>query len=333
MPPLSYAARLSTFPLLALLGLLSLESGVLAASVAGHLSPGAALAAHATVLLAFACAKRAFADDLAFYFLALMLAACAGPLGATGVLALYLLLGRTRVSPDDLETWYREISGVKEGNPAVVLYDKIVDGRARRPGHHDQQNFANVLGGPLAPQQALLGLIGLAYHPDYRALLGQALQSAEPSIRVHAAAVSVKLRTRARLDFQRLAERGSAACSPDELAAEATQLVRIAEGGFLDEANALTAREAAVDLCRTALKLKPDHDVSASMLCCLLADLRHWEDVLTEHAAATANAQAIAAPLAQSLMNLRRIRELHDVLTRPALPVATSNLWGPRHAP
>lgn len=333
MQPLSYAARLSTLPLLALLGLLSLESSVLAATVAGHLAPSAALAAHAAVLMAFACARQAFADDLAFYFLALMLAACAGPLGAAGVLALYLLLARTRVSPNDLETWYREISGVTEGNPAVALYDKIVDGRARRPGHHDQQNFASVLGGPLAPQQALLGLIGLAYHPDYRALLGQALQSAEPSIRVHAAAVSVKLRTRARLDFQRLAEPGSAAGSPDELAAEATRLVRIAEGGFLDEANALTAREAAVGLCRTALALAPNHDASASLLCRLLADLRHWEDVLTEHAAATAPAQAIAAPVAQSLMNLRRTRELHDLLKRLAHPVTTSNLGGIRHAP
>src|SRR4051794_5264219 len=206
MQPVTYAARPSALPILVLLALFATQTGLLAAYLSGTLAAPTALAVHAAVLVVFTCTKGAFADDLTPYFLTLLLTGCAGPLGAGSVLALTLLLARTRVSHHDLEDWYRQISGVREVNPAVVLYDKIIDGRARRPGRCAIEHFPSVLDGPLATQQALLGLIGLSYHPDYRALLGQALRSAEPSIRVHAAAVSVKLRTRARTEFQMLTE-------------------------------------------------------------------------------------------------------------------------------
>ncbi|KAB1070140.1 hypothetical protein [Methylobacterium planeticum] len=331
MQVLSHAARLSAAPVLALSALLVAEAGFLFGALSHLLTAPAALAGHAIVLVAFTAARRAFAEDLTLFVLALLLTACAGPLGTVGVLALYLMLSLTRVSPHELETWYRQISGVTEANPAVALYDRIVDGRARRS--QAQSHFPSVLGGPLAPQQALLGLIGLAYHPDYRVLLRQALHSAEPSIRVHAAAVSVKLRTRARLDFQDLAGEENASGSPDDLHVRATRLVRLAEGGFLDEADTRTARETALDHCRRARALDPEHGPSLTLLCRLLSDLRRWDDVLSLRAAHGLNDRGAAATVAESLMKLRRARDLHDVAKRLALPAKTLSIGDVRHAP
>jgi hypothetical protein len=332
MQPVTYAARLSPLLILALLALFAVQTLLLAAYLSGALAAPLALAAHATVLAAFICAKGAFADDLTPYFLALLLTGCAGALGAGGILALTLVLARTRVSHHDLEKWYAQISGVREANPAVILHDRIIDGRARRTGRQTSEHFPTLLDGPLAAQQALLGLIGLSYHPDYRVLLKQALRSAEPSIRVHAAAVSVKLRTRARLEFQRLAALDGAA-DATTLMVRATTLTRLAEGGFLDEADARSAREAALDHCCEALALDPRHPAAADLRCRLLADLQRWREVLAQPAAPRAASDLVDPPVAQSLMHLRRTRELHGLLRQSVLQLRLTPNRELRHAP
>ncbi|WP_132249337.1 hypothetical protein [Methylobacterium segetis] len=315
----SFAARLSAGPVLALLFLLAAESALLTAWLQEALSEAAALAAHGVVLLAFLARRAVFAEDLTIHVVALLLAACSGPAGAAAALVLYVVLARTPVSHHELESWYRQISGVGEANPAVALHAQIVDGRARRAGRVSIDHFPSVLEGALTQQQALLGLIGLAYHPDYRPLLGQALRSAEPSIRVHAAAVSVKLRARARLEFQKARGRDHRAEPPASLFSRATELARLAAGGFLDEADARNAREVAAGLCEETLTLIPEHRPAHVLLCTLLAQLGRWEDVIARSAATPfRRGDPQAEALTQSLMQLGRTKELHAILARTA---------------
>lgn len=329
MQPLSYAARLTAGPLAALAGLLVAEAAILGAFLTETVSAPAALAAHGITLLIFVARRSVFADDLTHCVIALLLAASTGPVGAAAALALYLILARTPVSQHELESWYRQISGLGEANPAVTLHAQIVDGRARRPNRTAVAHFPSVLEGPLAQQQALLGLIGLAYHPDYRPLLGQALRSAEPSIRVHAAAVSVKLRARARLELQRSQAGAQSPATPADLLVQAVELARIAEGGFLEEADARSARESAAALCEQALALAPGHRGATALLCSLLAGLGRWEDVLARSAAVSyRRGDRLAEATAESLMQLGRTQDLHALLVR----AADASRNGGRHA-
>jgi hypothetical protein len=108
--------------------------------------------------------------------------------------------------------------------------------------------------------------------------------------------------------------------------------VRLAEGGFLDESDTQMAREAALDLCRRAHAADPEHGHSLTLLCRLLSDLRRWDEVLDQRAAHNSTDRAATATLVESLMKLRRVRELHGVAKRLAFPAATSSIGEVRHA-
>ncbi|MEA1832372.1 hypothetical protein U8607_09770 [Methylobacterium durans] len=328
MQPLSTAARLSAGPVAAMIAINAAEVAIVIAYLGGSVGEGAALAAHGAALLVFAARRKVFADDLTLYVIALLLTASTGPVGAAATLVLYLVLARIPVSEHELESWYRQISGVGEANPAVALHAQILDGRARRPSRRSIDHFPSVLEGGLGQQQALLGLIGLSYHPDYRPLLGQALRSTEPSIRVHAAAVSVKLRARARLEFQKTRAEGRRPATATALVAQAADLARLANGGFLDETDARSARESAASLCEEALAASPGHRGATAQLCALLAELGRWDEVLARAATvAYRRGDILAEAVAESLMQLGRTQDLHDLLVRPADPVP-----GGRHA-
>lgn len=248
------------------------ETAGLAAAVQGTTPWAALLAAHGLCLVAAAAALRATrAADCTFAVLGLLVCASTGPVGAGGALALRWIVRRTRVGAQELNAWYHRLAGMAQAEASVGLYESILDGRARRPTQGMVDHFPTALAGSLPEQQAVLGLIGLDWHPDYKPILAQALCSAEPSIRVHAAAVSVKLRART-LSALKRAQEAMAAETPDPAPLAATFL-DLAEGGFLDDAKARAAREDALILCRCALAQAPGDPRARALLRRALVDL------------------------------------------------------------
>ncbi|GJD29622.1 hypothetical protein PMNALOAF_0857 [Methylobacterium adhaesivum] len=317
IPVIPYPARLTPRARTALVLLFGLDTLVLAGFLVGDLSGAAALIGHGlNVCLFVATARPAFAADLTFLVVVALLAAGAGPFGILASVVLYALLARTNVAAADLERWYRQISGAPEPNAAAALYDRIVDGRARRPGPDAVARFHAVLEGPLAQQQALLGLIGLSYFPEYRPLLRKALCSEEPSIRVHAAAVSVKLRTALRAEFGRAC--GDAGHAPAADLVRAERLALLADSGFLDPAESATAREAALTLCRPILQGRPEDRRLRRQVFELLAGLERWDELRASLDATRARSPEDAALGLRCLMELGRTRDLHRAVVRPA---------------
>ncbi|MCJ2082420.1 hypothetical protein [Methylobacterium sp. J-090] len=316
IPAIPFTARLTPRATSALVLLFAVDTLVLAGFLVGDLSGLAALVGHGLNLCLFvATARPAFAGDLTFLVVVALLSASAGPFGTLATFALYALLVRTNVAAADLECWYRRISGTPDLNRAEALYDRIVDGRARRPGPDAVARFHTVLEGPLAQQQALLGLIGLSYFPEYRLLLRKALCSAEPSIRVHAAAVSVKLRTVLRAEFGKACPNAGNAVDADPARAE--RLALLADSGFLDPSESMVAREAALGLCRPALQGRPDDRTLRRQVFGLLASLGRWDELRASLDATRARSPDEDALRVRCLMELARARDLHRVVGRP----------------
>lgn len=265
------------------------ETAGLATAMAGSLDMAWLPIGHGLCLAATAAAVRAErSGECTFAVLLLLLAACTGPIGPAGLLLVQSVLTRTRICTNELDAWYRRLAGDTATDPSVTLYDRLLDGRARRTGRGGPDHFPTVLHGDLVRQQALLGLIGLAYHPDYRPILAQALCSQEPSIRVHAAAVSVKLRARALAEFKR-AQEAEADGPAAECAGLALRLLDLADGGFLDAEKAGVARTQALALVVGAGR----PDVAACDVAArdpigrrALAGLERWEEAVADPEAA-----------------------------------------------
>jgi hypothetical protein len=295
-----------------LAALVVLEMMLVAVFLLNGIGMWVAAAIHLSVLLAFTVVCRAtFREDITILALALLLTMFSGPVGAIAALGLFVILAGSEVSFSDLEDWYRRIGGVAERNDAVTLYQKIVDGRARRPELHSIDQFQSILrDGSLASKQALLGLIGLSYHRDYQTLLAQALISSEPSIRVHAAAVSVKLRSRVRGELQQLNTAAAACTSKDELLSNAEKFWALSNSGLFNETECETSRNAALALSKRAIGLKPDDERSWNLYHELLAALQRWQELqqsLTDRKFSQSN----RALRMQVLMKLKRSKELH----------------------
>ncbi|GJD80763.1 hypothetical protein [Methylobacterium gregans] len=260
------------------------EAAGIAAATAGLIDGASLLIGHALCLVGAAAAVRAErSGECTFAVLLLLLAACTGPIGPAGLLLVQSVLTRTRICTNELDAWYRRLAGDAPADPSVILYDRLLDGRARRTARGGPDHFPTVLHGDLVRQQALLGLIGLAYHPDYRPILAQALCSQEPSIRVHAAAVSVKLRARALAEFKRAQETradGPAA----ERSGLALRLLDLADGGFLDAERARAARTRALALVVGANP--PDAAAHDPIGRRALAGLERWEAAVADPEAA-----------------------------------------------
>lgn len=254
------------------------EAAGLAAAMAGSLDMTWLPIGHGLCLAGAGAAVRAErSGECTFAVLLLLLAACTGPVGPAGLLLVQSVLTRTRICTNELDAWYRRLAGAAPPDPSVTLYDRLLDGRARRTGRGGPDHFPTVLHGDLVRQQALLGLIGLAYHPDYRPILAQALCSQEPSIRVHAAAVSVKLRARALAEFKRVQE-AEADGPTAERAGLALRLLDLADGGFLDAEKAGAARTRALALVVGAGQ--PDSAGRVPLGRRALAGLERWEEAV-----------------------------------------------------
>lgn len=318
VPAIPAPARLTSRATSALVIVLLFDTVLLAAFLTKSLSGMEALIGHGLTLCLFVAAARpAFSGDLTVLVVAALLSASAGPFGTLATFALHALLGRANVPTADLENWYRRISGTPDSNKAAALYDRIVDGRSRRPGPDAVARFHVVLDGPLAQQQALLGLIGLSYFPEYGVLLRKALCSAEPSIRVHAAAVSVKLRTSLRAEFAKAScDAGDASGAEVDLA-RAERLAVLADSGFLDPAESLTAREMALSLCRPLQQGRPNDMHLRQQVFGLLTGLERWHELRASLDGMHMRSPDDAALRIRCLMELGLARDLHRVVGRP----------------
>ena len=309
--------RDATVPVLGVLSLV--EAAGLVACARGGLGAPALLAGHVLCLAVAAAVLRAFpGPDRSFAVLALLLAASTGPLGACGTLLLRAIVARSRIGAKELADWYQRLAGIAMAEASTALYDSIVDGRARRPTHGAVDHFPSVLQGDLAQQQALLGLISLVYHPDYRPILAQALCSAEPSIRVHAAAVAVKLRARTLTTLKRTQDAIASGAAGNETALAGT-LLDLADGGFLDEAKARAAREDALALCRRAREERPGDGEAARLARRALVDLGspNGADTALEDAGPASDPQDLKVRM-RGLMQRGEARALHALLAGQA---------------
>lgn len=287
--------------------LLAAEAALAGAAWAGWLELTHAALAHATLVAAFAvAARRCFAHDVTVLVVAVLATGAAGPLGAAAALGLSLTPAARQVRAPGLEAWYRRLSGGFQEDAAAALYDRIVDGRSFRPGRFTVEHFPTVLTGSLAEQQALLGLIGLDYHAEYRPLLQAALRSREASVRAQAAAVFAKLRARFRAEF--LERTGPEA--PEVAGLDAVRaLMALASSGFLDVADQRTCRTRALDLCDAWLEANPGDTAAHGLRCRLLVESGRWAELLASGHEASAD-PAIRADYARGLMLMGRARDL-----------------------
>jgi hypothetical protein len=120
----------------------------------------------------------------------------AGPVAAVSILLMSKANDRVADGASDLESWYRSLMAEPETGDSQALFDSLASARIVPAASQGEAiDFPTLLShGTLEQRQALLGLIGLRYHPSFRPLLSAALRNAEPSVRTQAAAVHVKLR-------------------------------------------------------------------------------------------------------------------------------------------
>ena len=119
-----------------------------------------------------------------------------GPLG--GLAVLLSDKDHLRFAPLEFEDWYETIA--PRATAAVTLADRIRDGRMVREQSGVPTPFQRLLsGGSMQEKQALLAYLASHDEPSVcKPALEQALKSADPRVRVQAAAVAAHNRTRKR---------------------------------------------------------------------------------------------------------------------------------------
>lgn len=133
-------------------------------------------------------------DDTTMPMLAMLSVAAIGPAGAAGVL-LISRLDRQATQGPLLAAWYERIALSVAVDPVTRFCDDVGSGRMIDLKAPSPPSYATVMAlGSLADRQAALGNIARRFHPDYLAVLSQALNSPEPVIRVQAAAVAAHVR-------------------------------------------------------------------------------------------------------------------------------------------
>jgi hypothetical protein len=291
-----------------------LAAGVLDAAIVcmaweGRLGLNGALAAHlglSFALLAALLAARLPGHDPAQAINAGLAFATLGPVGGfTAALIVLLLPGKSSASSRRAE-WYRRLLHEDNEDRPHAMHIKIVEGRAYHP-NLAPPSFSRVLvEGTTAQKQVVLGLLSRHFHPDHRPLLEVALHSHEAAVRVSAAAVYVKVREDMRARVAKL--------TTSEMAGgieAAKDLANCAGAGILDEAEARTARAAALRYLRCARPAPTEMDGTEEIFCRLLADSGLADEVserLMPHAGALT--PPLRSILAQALTVTDRHREL-----------------------
>lgn len=262
-------------PGLKLLGIAVADSAAIAVG-ASVLGTWGALALHALVASGFVVWSRAACRDLTVCAVVLSFA---GPLAAISWWVATTVAASSS-APKRAE-WYDVIALDRDtDDDASQLHEAITAGRIAGAHRRGERSFPDVLAhGTLAEKQALLGLIGLRYHPRYHPLLQAALRSPEPSVRAQAAAVSVKLKDKFR---ERLtaALAGVDAMEADDLAqARTSDILASSSSGFIDPPQARAALSSAVAYCELRLDGAFKEQWLVLLIRCLAALERHQEIV------------------------------------------------------
>lgn len=216
------------------------------AMVRGELGAGAALAIHLSLVTAIvAIAFRLWAADPAIAVIGGFAMLTTGPAGVLAAGLAWLRLRTSAGSRDGVPAQVRRIPSRDDGDVAAQISDAISEGRAARPASRPPAAFHRVVEeGTFDEGQALLGLIGLRYHPDYFPLLQKALKSRRSGLRVQAAAVHTKLRAHyAERLRHTLAQPHAAATDETGAAAVLKELGTCIASGFLDPSESKAASE------------------------------------------------------------------------------------------
>lgn len=301
-------------------GLVAADLALLCTGAAAQMDALPLLTAH--IALVAACAfilAPARSVDRTPWTLSALLVLIAGPLGGVGIL--FLGLSARRGAPDSavLEAWYDWLSGEERFDPVRRLYEAILAGRAYRPASQESRSFSKVIQhGSLAEKQALLGHVGLKYHPDYFPLLALALRSPQSPVRAQAAAVFVRLREQFRQRLYADREEARAALERGDaplVLTFARSILDCAESGFLDRSEAREALEEAKALCMGVAPSVATSGEQAATLSRIVAATGEDNGLLAGVLAAAAPAEAQMRQLmARSLMATGRHRELHRLL-------------------
>jgi hypothetical protein len=262
-------------PRLQLWGFILADAAAIALG-ASVLGPWAALALHALAAFGFIAWSWNTCRELMVHAVILALA---GPIAAVAWW-FAAMAGKSR-SLTERADWYDVISLDRgDDDDASQLHEALAAGRIVGGQRRGERSFPDVLvNGKLAEKQALLGLIGLRYHPRYHPLLQTALRSPEPSVRAQAAAVSVKLKDQFR---GRLADAlvGAGATEGDEAArARIADILAATTSGFIDRPQAEAALSSAVAHCEQRLAVEMSEPWFVLLIRCLAALERHGDVV------------------------------------------------------
>ena len=176
--------------------------------------------------------------------------AAAGPAGALSSAAAALLMARARPDEVLLTRWYERIAAATAIDDTTRLADDVALGRTIDLESASPASFLSLVErGPVAGQQAALGIVARRFDAAYLPALAAALKSPEPIIRVQAAAVATRVAPQISAivdEAVRLAD-DSAAPRAVLLAAVARTEACLASG-LLDATKARAAREALATL-------------------------------------------------------------------------------------
>jgi hypothetical protein len=181
-------------PALLLLG--ALDGAVLVASYEWQMTIAVLLTCHLAITAVGGTLIAPFWNRCVVSSVATVGLIVAGPAGLLATILLAFSLERFPQSPQELRAWYRRLCWADIGHDQPChLANTIIENRAYDKSRAEVPDIRSILTrGEAAQKQALLGLISQRFHPDYRPSLDLLLRDSEPSVRVSAAAVFVKLR-------------------------------------------------------------------------------------------------------------------------------------------
>lgn len=245
-------------------------------------------------------------DDLRLALVLVLATLVAGPIGATLSLLSLPLAGWRPAKAALLDAWYRRIAEAAAVDDAARVAADVATGRAIDISAAVPRPFAEVVqSGTLAERQTALGLIARKFHPEYSGALDAALRSAEPVVRVQAAAVAAKVRRDLQARVRALVdEAGPGGAEPRRAMLIAAELSSSLRSGLLDEGDRIRAAEVVRRLkAEAAAKLDP---------AAVAADARHGELIESELLAAGRFAAF------RDLRRWRRLVEKRRYVLRPA---------------
>jgi hypothetical protein len=317
------------------------ELAIAVALLEARAEPGDLLLAHLSTCVLLVAGTLAIyrqgGRDPAFLLVAVSTASL-GPMGAAGAglgAALRWVFAR-RATP--FEAWYAQLFPGLESCPTRELYERIVLRGAGPDARSTVAPFADVMAlGSVQQKQAVITLIADEFRPAFAAALRNALNDAEPAIRVQAATASARIENRFLERGMALEERHAAAPeAPDILLELARYHDEYANTGLLDAGRAEAERRQALSFFERLARLRPGDPEVVHAMGRLLLRLGQPEQAL-EHlellAKGARTPPEVLALYLECLYELRRTDQLRRAAQRLAGRSAAAGLpWEIREA-